>query len=200
MDVTKILKTTGVVLLISSLAACAGREGSTRPSCPVPDGTRCMSTLDVYEATNSSDHVSSSTVNGQAVGVRNDNYRHVETMGPVSIDGDTLSMAPMQYREHGLREPSVPLHALREEPYREPAKVLRIYVPAWEDADGDLHMPGYIYSEVEARRWTVGDKVDESDAMFHLLQGLGEEAAKDSRAAVSANTVAGRPSRTGNTP
>ncbi|TAG64619.1 MAG: type IV conjugative transfer system protein TraV, partial [Burkholderiales bacterium] len=41
-------------------------------------------------------------------------------------------------------------------PLLEAPSVLRIWVNYWIDASGDLHQPGYIYSEVTARRWNVG--------------------------------------------
>jgi len=39
---------------------------------------------------------------------------------------------------------------------RLPAKVMRIWIAPWEDSRGDLHAPGYLYTEIEPRRWTVG--------------------------------------------
>lgn len=44
-------------------------------------------------------------------------------------------------------------------PIRLPPIVLRIWTAPWEDADGDLHNAGYIYTEVEQRRgrWLFGE-------------------------------------------
>jgi hypothetical protein len=39
---------------------------------------------------------------------------------------------------------------------RLPAKVMRIWIAPWEDSRGDLHAPGYLYTEIEPRRWTIG--------------------------------------------
>ena len=36
---------------------------------------------------------------------------------------------------------------------------MRIWLGPWEDADGDLHADGYIYSEVEGRKWNLGERV-----------------------------------------
>ncbi len=38
-------------------------------------------------------------------------------------------------------------------PVRSPAMVMRIWVAPYEDRNGDLNAPGYVYTEVEARRW-----------------------------------------------
>lgn len=45
-------------------------------------------------------------------------------------------------------------------PIRLPPVVLRIWTAPWEDADGDLHNAGYIYTEVEQRRgrWLFGEE------------------------------------------
>jgi hypothetical protein len=41
-------------------------------------------------------------------------------------------------------------------PIRVPAQVMRIWIAPWEDTRGDLHAPGYVYTEIEPRRWTLG--------------------------------------------
>ena len=54
----------------------------------------------------------------------------------------------------GLSRPEDPL-ALRV-----PARVMRIWIAPWEDSRGDLHAPGYLYTEIEPRRWTLGGPAD----------------------------------------
>lgn len=45
-------------------------------------------------------------------------------------------------------------------PVRVPPKVIRIWIAPWEDADGDLHQPGYIFSEINDKRgrWVFGER------------------------------------------
>lgn len=43
-----------------------------------------------------------------------------------------------------------------------PPKVMRIYVAAWTDKNNDLHLPGYMYVEVEPERWVVGKSVNKN--------------------------------------
>ena len=54
----------------------------------------------------------------------------------------------------GLSRPEDPL-ALRV-----PARVMRIWIAPWEDSRGDLHAPGYLYTEIDPRRWTLGAQAD----------------------------------------
>jgi conjugal transfer pilus assembly protein TraV len=41
-------------------------------------------------------------------------------------------------------------------PIRTPAQVMRIWIAPWEDGDGDLMVSGYVYTELEPRRWMIG--------------------------------------------
>jgi len=45
-------------------------------------------------------------------------------------------------------------------PLRIPPKVIRIWIAPWEDSDGDLHQPEYVYSEITDKRgrWIFGEK------------------------------------------
>ncbi|KPV94058.1 Type IV conjugative transfer system lipoprotein (TraV) [Pseudoalteromonas sp. P1-9] len=42
----------------------------------------------------------------------------------------------------------------------EEAQAMRIYVSAWEDKEGDLNIPGYVYVELKPRRWVAGHQAD----------------------------------------
>lgn len=54
--------------------------------------------------------------------------------------------------------------------YREEAKIMRIFISPWEDQQGDLHMSGYIFSEIAPRQWAVVKHDDGSDdGMLQLL-------------------------------
>jgi hypothetical protein len=37
---------------------------------------------------------------------------------------------------------------------------MRIWIAPWEDSRGDLHAPGYLYTEIDPRRWTLGGPVE----------------------------------------
>ena len=52
---------------------------------------------------------------------------------------------------------------------RVPARVMRIWIAPWEDSRGDLHAPGYLYTEIEPRRWAL-DARDEHTPVIRPLQ------------------------------
>lgn len=193
-------KILGSVALLALMAGCAS-NGKNRPSCPVPDGTQCMSTLDVYEKTNSSDHVVGSNDQGKPVPTTGNAPAAVGQTWSTHVAGDTLALQtrPTTSALSSRHTTSSITSTSTTEPFREPAKVMRIYVQAWEDEQGDLHTPAYIFTEIEPRRWSVGRPALDANDSFRLLEGLGSEAAQDARAGAVATAPAGRPVRNGAT-
>ena len=55
-------------------------------------------------------------------------------------------------------------------PLRVPAQVMRVWIAPWEDTRGDLHAPGYVFTEIEPRRWTLGTPAAASPATIRPLQ------------------------------
>ncbi len=67
---------------------------------------------------------------------------------------------------------------------RVPAQVMRIWIAPWEDSRGDLHAPGYLYTEIEPRRWTLGAPAEPEPAiLIRPLQIERRDAKPDTGAA-----------------
>jgi hypothetical protein len=65
---------------------------------------------------------------------------------------------------------------------RVPARVMRIWIAPWEDSRGDLHAPGYLYTEIEPRRWALGAPAQaERATLIRPLQIERREASPDTR-------------------
>jgi len=60
-------------------------------------------------------------------------------------------------------------------PIRTPAQVMRIWVAPWEDTNGDLIVTGYVYTEIEPRRWVIGDGAPQSEPVLRPLQTVTHE-------------------------
>lgn len=43
------------------------------------------------------------------------------------------------------------------QPIRTPAQVMRVWVAPWIDSQDNLHMNGFVYTEVAQRRWAFGE-------------------------------------------
>lgn len=113
------------------LQGCKLGVGADEYGCTgLPKGTRCMSARDVYD--------------GKQPGGTDET---VAQTGNPFLGRDRWPEAPWS------NAPTIDA----PEPVREPPKVMRIYVFPYEDAKGDLHMPGYVYSEIEPRRWYITD-------------------------------------------
>jgi conjugal transfer pilus assembly protein TraV len=154
----------GAVLLV--LSGCSSLNiGSDEYSCPgMPSGVQCMSARDVYAATN--DGNVPRPMKPEEVGAK------AEASGGGSSDvsvnssnsGDSVIdnyVAP--------RLPDLPI------PIRTPAQVMRIWVAPWEDTNGDLIVTGYIYTEIEQRRWVIGDGTPQSEPVLRPLQTVTHE-------------------------
>lgn len=106
-------------------------------SCPGGvEGVRCLSARQVYQATESSDYVKTIA----------------EPDKPA--EGKSGVIAVGINRTGQIAVPSIE----QPIPIRTQAKVMRIWMAPWEDDDGDLHADGYLYTEIESRRWHLGDR------------------------------------------
>lgn len=45
-------------------------------------------------------------------------------------------------------------------PILRPPKIARIWLAPWIDGSGDLHMESFIYTEIEGKKWVIGDMPD----------------------------------------
>ncbi len=165
------LHTSCVIGVIALLSGCTSmlNVGSPDYACPgMPGGVQCMSARDVYAATNNGNvpapmvraddpddaKRSSKATEVQRGGSGDEVQASVRQPAPNDVVGNYV--AP--------RLPDQPI------PIRTPAQVMRIWVAPWEDANGDLNTTGYIYSEIEPRRWVVGEPVSQSAPVLRPLQ------------------------------
>lgn len=122
----------------------------------------------------------------------------------VTVKGDTLAVAsPVSYQGADVPPPELVdatlrsrtemvVRTTRTEPFRVPAQVIRVYVAPWEDEQGDLHMGGYMFSEIAPRRWSVAAprRTNYADGLRLLTPTLpSRDAAQDARPGSSVATA-----------
>lgn len=132
------------VLACGVLSGCASTFGigAQEFGCKgLPEGTRCMSAKEVYAATEHADRIT----NGGFV----EGKSALQTAGGKVADGAAAPNA-------SLRADPVPAID-RPVPIRTQAQVMRIWISPWEDKEGDLHASEFVYTEVVARKWNVGE-------------------------------------------
>jgi len=161
------------------LTGCSALNiGEEHFSCDgMPGSVYCHSARDVYDKTN--DGIVPSPV-GKAEGAYNKECKdciRAEDVNPdlaveedeqsqwaITPDGKRLRVVGGRVTGNGKRRvqymgdevidnyvsPALPHHPV---PIRTPAQVMRIWVAPYVDTMGDLIAPGFVYTEVEARRW-----------------------------------------------
>ncbi|MEW5511843.1 type IV conjugative transfer system lipoprotein TraV [Pseudomonas asiatica] len=142
----KVLRTALFAGLVANMTGCTLLQvGESEYGCKgMPNGVTCMSARDVYQLT------------------ENENFRQeVEAQSAVKGEGDGGS------KQDVTATPAAPSVAVGERyvvprparnpiPIRSQATVMRVWVAPWENGDGDLIVPGYMYTEIEPRRWEIG--------------------------------------------
>ncbi|MFY0992668.1 type IV conjugative transfer system lipoprotein TraV [Halomonas sp. C05BenzN] len=155
----KLVASLGIASVISGCAAF--NIGESEYSCSgIPEGVQCMSTKDVYNLTNngnvpvSLDGGSVESANQVAQGQRGDMPR----AGTSPNDVVSNYVSP--------RLPDRPV------PVRTPAEVMRIWIAPWEDDAGDLIVTGHLYTEIEPRRWVIGEPTSNTQPSLRPLQSI----------------------------
>lgn len=135
-----LVTTAASVLMLGGCAIGSGDYGCKG----MPSGVQCISTRQAYQATNGG---ASSIKSNIAEGNQSTSSRDPDSspkVEPPQTDVVVDTFVTPQL-------PDKPI------PIRTPAQVMRIKVFTWEDSKtGALITPGYIYSEIEPRRWVIG--------------------------------------------
>ena len=161
--------------VVSTTTGCSLLNlGEEDYACPGKSkGVSCASTREMYQATNngsvpkpvSKQEVEEMAKKGEHVstvkGVQDDK---VVLMQQANVAGENTSTT-IQYDDSGASveqqitdnyvAPALPKKPI---PIRTPSVVMRILVLPWQDSAGDLNVSGYIYTEIEPRRWVIGDE------------------------------------------
>lgn len=141
--IKKIILAIVVATLTSGCTSIMGL-GSDEYACKgMPNGVTCMSAKDVYSATEGDDY-KTQLKKEQEGG---------ESGSKPSTGGSTRVLIA-----EGSDNAPMPMRARNPLPIRSQAVVMRIAIDPWEDEKGDLYVPGFIYTEVEARRWEIGSR------------------------------------------
>lgn len=137
------------IILVCAIAAlttgCTNllNVGSSEYACKgMPNGVTCMSAKDVYSATEGDDYKTK--------------LKQEQEGAEASSDKSTGAGKTRVLIAEGSDNAPMPMRARNPLPIRSQAVVMRIAVDPWEDENGDLNIPGFIYTEIEPRRWEIG--------------------------------------------
>lgn len=162
----RLAKMLSVGAALLGLSGCSAFNiGKDEYSCPgMPSGVQCMSARDVYAATNDGNVPRP--------------MKPEEVKAKAEADGGGSSNVSVNSSNSGdavIDNYVAPRLPDRPIPIRTPAQVMRIWVAPWEDTNGDLIVTGYVYTEIEPRRWVIGDGAPESEPVLRPLQTVKHE-------------------------
>ena len=131
-----------MLFLLPALSACmnmSGLGGDSKYACKAPEGVACDSVSGTYanavhnNLPSQRAQRSAVTEQGESEPSPSTNFArtNVSTASGNADDGTTTG------------------------PLRSQARVLRLWIKPWEDADGDLYDQGYIYVQVDNGQWLI---------------------------------------------
>jgi len=129
------------LLLMVLTTGCATTEYACKG---MPDEPSCLSTTQAYQVTNAA-----------ITETPPENNQRPESTSPPTLP------PPLQQPVPKIEDPT---------PIRTPSQVMRIWIAPWEDADGDLMVSNYVYTELEPRRWMIGKATPTASSSLIPLQ------------------------------
>ena len=128
--------------LLLPLSACtnmSGLGGDSKYACKAPEGVACDSVSGTY-ANALHNNLPSQRAQRSAAAQKEESEGRppkaavrAASSGPASDSGTALTPSPL----------------------RSQARVLRLWIKPWEDADGDLYDQGYVYVQVDNGQWLI---------------------------------------------
>jgi len=132
----------GISVLLTAVATgCATTEYGCKG---MPDEPSCLSTTQAYQVTNTA--------------ITEAPPENTTSSEPNLTQ---LIVPPLQQPVPKIEDPT---------PIRTPSQVMRIWIAPWEDADGDLMVSNYVYTELEPRRWMIGKTAPTASTSLIPLQ------------------------------
>ena len=180
----RLLMLGGVMTMTSGLTGCAYfNVGEEEFSCSgMPGSVYCHSTRDVYESTNDGavpspmdkdgayneecEDCVKSPMDGGPAATTVEDARGGGAAAGTSGEGATRLAASDEVIDNYVT-PALPE---RPVPIRTPSQVMRIWVAPYIDSNGDYNAPGYVYTEIEPRRWVLAKEYEEASRVFQPLE------------------------------
>ena len=139
--------------VVSGCASMAGVGGTSEYSCKAPEGVKCDSVSGTYY-NSVENNLPSQRQGGRATPQEAAPTRMEALAGKRSV-ASAIYVTPASATSATGSGVALPPAAYTSMPLRSPARVLRLWVKPWEDADGDLMDQLYVYVPVDNGRWLV---------------------------------------------
>lgn len=138
----------GIIALVVVLLGGCNAIGKSDFSCSGPTaGVGCLPATDVYEITNNPELHKAVTDALEEAAKSGEKFDAKEVVRNVR--------ATYKPKATVVKNMAVPID--RPLPVLKPAHVIRIWISPWVDQKGDLRMPGLVFTEITARKWSFGE-------------------------------------------
>jgi conjugal transfer pilus assembly protein TraV len=141
-------------VVASGCASMAGVGGTSEYSCKAPEGVKCDSVSGTYY-NSVENNLPSQRQGGRPTPRDEATPTRMEALAEKRNAASSADVAPALTALATKSEGKLPPAAYTSTPLRSPARVLRLWVKPWEDADGDLMDQLYVYVPVDHGRWLV---------------------------------------------
>jgi conjugal transfer pilus assembly protein TraV len=136
--------TVALLLPLTACTALSGLGGESHYACKAPEGVACDSVSGTYtNALHNKLPSQRAPRSGPMPNERGDAGTPLSALHTASLAASP-GLAPASESAASLAQP-----------LRSQARVLRLWIKPWEDADGDLYDQGYVYVQVEGGRWMI---------------------------------------------
>jgi conjugal transfer pilus assembly protein TraV len=155
------------LLAIVLITGCASQ---TEYGCKgFPEGVQCKSTRDIYMDTSHGLEIQSDL---EVSGKRGEAGKGANITRNDPTPEEIARMKAKQVpTDRILREYVHTKLPYEPVPIRTPSQVMRIWVAPYEDKAGDLLVPGLVFTDIEERKWVIGEPVEDSSPVLRPLQG-----------------------------
>ncbi len=160
-----------LIAMLCMLSACSSLNiGKSEYSCSgIPKGVRCMSAREVYEAMHRGDLSMSVKHAAPSSSRQTDKKACTDCPTPPFLQVMTeISQAEKTAITQALNT----FQPIQPTALRTPSQIMRIWFAPWEDTQGDLIDTGYLYTEIEPRRWVMGKSMINADQRLRPLQTI----------------------------
>lgn len=168
------------VCLLLPLSACtnmSGLGGDSKYSCKAPEGVACDSVSGTYANALHNNLPSQRAQRSAAVQQEESEGRPPNAAVRAASSGPASEFSTV----------------LMPSPLRSQARVLRLWIKPWEDADGDLYDQGYVYVQVDNGQWLI-------DHVQHQIRDAYAPLKPPPKSATDAATKSNPANPIGNTP
>ncbi len=167
------------VLSIAIISSGCASIGEKEYGCEgIPVGVTCMSSRDIFDNSNAGETptriVKNDVDNSSSSNLENehdlDYTYHADKPSKKISQVKTIRRITDPVLDTFVT-PNIPDRPI---PVRTPAQVMRIWVSTWEDQkSGALMAPGYVYTEIEPRRWVIGKPESAAKQQGRTFNPLG---------------------------